>query len=142
MIDELYNTAILTLAAGIAHIGSLENPDGEATKTARLCGSTVTVQLCLDETGRVCQFAQQVKACALGQAAAAILGKSVLGASVDELEQAQNGVWAMLQHGTEMPKGRFEALGQLAGVAAFPQRYSSTCLAFDAVVEAAHQAQS
>ncbi|VAV87322.1 Putative iron-sulfur cluster assembly scaffold protein for SUF system, SufE2 [hydrothermal vent metagenome] len=142
MINDLYNTAILTLAAGIPHIGKLDNPAGSATKTAKLCGSRVTVELCLDDNDCVCQFAQQVKACALGQAAAAILGANVMGASIEELEQARDGLWAMLQTGVVMPAGRFAALEKLAGVAAFSQRHSSTCLAFDAVVEAAHEARS
>jgi len=140
MINELYNTAILSLASGIPHIGSLAQPQGTSTKTAKLCGSSIQVQLCLDEDGYVTEFAQIVKACALGQAAAAILGRHVLGASAVELSQAREALWAMLQDDKTAPTGRFHELEILAGVAPFRQRHTSTCLAFDAAVDAAAQA--
>jgi len=142
MIDELYNTAILTLAAGIAHIGSLKDPQGEASKTAKLCGSTITIQLKLDDQNNVSEFAQNVKACALGQAAAAILGEKIIGANYTEIKAARDDLWAMIKDETPMPNGRFEDLRKLMAVSNFPQRHTSTCLAFDAAVNACEQAMA
>ncbi len=142
MNHDLYNTAILTLASGIPHIGRLDHPQGKASKTARLCGSVVTVELCLNDTGEIEQFAQTVKACALGQAAAAILGQHVMGASGAELRQGRDDLWAMLRDGTPMPSGRFSDLSQLAAVHGYRQRHTSTALAFDAVVDAYEQAKT
>ena len=142
MDNELYNTAILTLAAGIPHLGRLENPQGHAQKSARLCGSTVAVDVCLDDDGRVCDFAQTVKACALGQAASAILGKAVIGADLTELKAARDGFRAMVREGARAPDGRFAALASLAAVKDYPQRHESALLPFEAVVEAVQKAQA
>ena len=136
MDHDLYNTAILTLAAGIPHLGTLENPDGVAEKSARLCGSKVSVQVKLDDQGRVGDFAQEVKACALGQAASAILGAHVIGASLDELTAARDGFAAMIKDGAPAPEGRFSDLRTLAAVKDYPQRHQSALLPFEAAVAA------
>ena len=74
MIDDLYSAKILKLAANMPGAGRLDAPEGSATRVAKLCGSRVTVDVALDSQGRVSRFAQDVKACALGQASAAVLG--------------------------------------------------------------------
>lgn len=142
MNTELYNTSILTLAAGIPHLGTLENPQGSAAKTARLCGSKVKVDLVLSDTGYITEFAQEVKACALGQAAAAILGKAIIGAHIDEVLAARDQFRAMVRDGGPTPIGRFSDLGLLAPVKDYPQRYQSALLPFEAVVEAVQMAQA
>ena len=81
MIDELYSARILKLAANLPRTGRLLSPDGTGERVARLCGSKAIVDVTLDDEGRVADFAQEVKACALGQAAAAVLGEHIIGAS-------------------------------------------------------------
>ena len=83
MIDDMYNAKILELAGNIPRIGRLPNAQGSSTKHSRLCGSTVTVDVTLAD-GRVTDYAHEVKACALGQASASILARSVVGAEVSE----------------------------------------------------------
>ncbi len=90
MIDELYSARILRLAANLPHSGRLPAPEGTGERVAKLCGSKAVVDVTLDEAGRVQDFAQDVKACALGQAAAGVLGESVIGASLDELVAARD----------------------------------------------------
>ena len=82
----LYSKRILALAADIPHLGRLPAPEASVNRRSPLCGSTVTVDLMVSD-GRVSDFAQDVKACALGQASAAILGEVVLGRTLPELEQ-------------------------------------------------------
>lgn len=135
MIDGLYNTDVLLLAANISHIGKLENPDGTARKVSKLCGSWVEVDICVGG-GALTDFAVRLQACALGQASAAILAEAVIGATISELREAQVGLRAMLKQGAEAPSGRFSKLSLLADVANYPARHTSTMLAFDAVVEA------
>ena len=77
-----------------------------------------------------------MKACALGQAAAAILGEHVIGAKLDEIEQARDSLKLMLKSGRPAPTGRFKDLAVLAPVKDYPQRHASTLLAFEAVTEA------
>jgi NifU-like protein involved in Fe-S cluster formation len=142
VIDDLYSAKILKLAANMPGAGRLAAPQGSATRVAKLCGSRVTVDVALDRDGRVNAFAQDVKACALGQASAAVLGAHVLGADAAEIEMAANALRAMLQDGGEPPVGRFSDLAMLEPVKAYPARHASTLLAFEAAVEAVRQAQS
>ncbi len=91
---------------------------------------------------RVGDFAQEVRACALGQASAAVLGQAVLGRSVTELRTARDGLAAMLSEGAPAPDGPFAALETLAPAREFPNRHASILLAWDAVlgaIEAARQ---
>ena len=139
MIDELYSAKLLKLAANLPHAGRLPAPDGTSERVAKLCGSKVTVDVNLDG-GRVVGFAQDVKACALGQASAAVLGASVLGASLQEIEMARDTFRAMLKTGAPAPEGRFADISMLAPVKDYPARHASTLLAFEAAVDAVRQA--
>lgn len=139
MIDDLYSAKVLKLAANMPHAGRLATPDASSEKTAKLCGSRIVVDLCLTD-GRVSDFAQDVKACALGQAAAAILGAHVLGATPAEIDEARQSLYAMLKTGGPSPAGRFADLAMLAPVKDYAPRHASTMLAFDAAAEAARLA--
>lgn len=136
MIDELYSARILKLAANLPHSGRLPAPEGTGERVAKLCGSRAVVDVVLDDAGRVAAFAQDVKACALGQAAAGVLGEAVIGASADEIEQARDALLAMLKSGGDGPDGRFEGLRALKQVADYPARHASTMVAIEATLDA------
>ncbi len=140
MIDELYSARILKLAANLPHSGRLTAPDGTGERVAKLCGSKAVVDVTLDTAGRVETFAQDVKACALGQAAAGVLGEAVIGASLDELVEARDAMSAMLKAGGEGPTGRFEGLRALRLVADYPARHASTMVAIEATLDAVREA--
>lgn len=142
MIDELYSARILKLAANLPHSGRLAAPDGTGERVAKLCGSKAVVDVTLDDAGRIETFAQDVKACALGQAAAGVLGEAVIGASVEEIETARDAMLAMLKSGGEGPIGRFEGLRALKQVADYPQRHASTMVAIEATLDAVRQAMA
>jgi len=139
MIDDLYSGGILTLAANMPRAGRLAAPDASAEKVAKLCGSRVIVDVVMEED-RVVDFAQEVKACALGQAAAAILGANVIGASAQEIEMAKDAFRAMLKANGPAPAGRFSDLSMLAPVKDYPPRHASSLLAFEATAEACRRA--
>lgn len=139
MIDGLYNTDILSLAASIQNVGTLENPQGSARKISKLCGSWVEVDINAKDE-RVTEFSIRLQACALGQASSSILSESIIEASLEELIEALNSFEAMLKRGGQPPKGRFTRLELLSDVAAYPARHASVLLAFDAAVEAMAQA--
>ena len=141
MIDDLYSSRILKLAANMPRAGRLDAPDASSEKVSKLCGSRIVVDVKVKD-GEVVDFAQEVKACALGQAAAAILGEHVVGAKLDEITQARDGLRSMLKSGGEPPEGRFKDLAVLAPVKDYPQRHASTMLAFEAAVEAIRKASA
>ncbi len=92
------------------------------------------------EDGVVADFAQDVRACALGQAAAAVLGEHVIGADLHEIEVARDALRAMLKSDGPAPEGRFSELSVLAPVKDYPARHTSTLLAFEAAAEAVRTA--
>ncbi|MNT09443.1 hypothetical protein D3C71_425080 [compost metagenome] len=140
MIDDLYSARILSLAANLPHSGRLAAPEGSAERVAKLCGSKAIVDVTLDDQGRIKEFAQAVKACALGQAAAGVVGESILGASASEILEARDAMLAMLKSGGDGPDGRFEGLRVLKQVADYPARHASTMVALEATLDAVNQA--
>ncbi len=139
MIDDLYSNRILKLAADMPRAGRLSAPDASAEKTSKLCGSKITVDVVVRD-GRVADFAQDVRACALGQAAAAVLGAHVIGADLAEIEMAREGLHAMLKADGPAPTGRFSELAVLEVVKDYPARHASTLLAFEAAAQAVRAA--
>jgi NifU-like protein involved in Fe-S cluster formation len=141
MIDDLYSAKVLALAANLPRLGRLADAQGSAEKVSKLCGSRVTVDVRV-EGDRVADLAQEVKACALGQASASVLGRHAIGASVHELETARDQFRAMLKTGGPAPDGRFADLAMLAPVKDYPARHASTLLAFEAACEAVRRAMA
>ncbi|MBE7200279.1 MAG: iron-sulfur cluster assembly scaffold protein [Parafilimonas terrae] len=142
MLDDIYNRRILELAADIPRLGRLASPDATATAHSRLCGSTVTVDLTLGEDGRVSDFAQDVRACALGQASSSLMGRHVVGTSAEDLRGLRNAMRAMLKEGASPPEGPFADFAVLEPVRDFKARHASTLLTFDAVVDALDQIEA
>lgn len=139
MIDDLYSAKLLRLAAEMPLAGRLADPDGTSEKVSKLCGSRIVVDVKM-AGGLVEDFAQDVKACALGQAAASVLGAHVIGASLQELEATRDAFRSMLKAGGPAPEGRFGDLALLAPVKDYPARHASTLLAFEAAAEAVRNA--
>lgn len=137
---QLYSARILALAADIPHLGRLDAPQAEVRKRAPLCGSTVTVQLSLTD-GRISAFGQDVKACALGQASAAIMGAAILGRSASELATARDQLAEMLRGGP-VPHAPFDGFEVLSPARDFKNRHASILLALQAATEAAEIAQT
>ncbi len=137
---KLYSQHILELAADIPHLGHLDSPHGRARKRSPLCGSMVTVELCL-ENGRISDFAQDVKACALGQAAASVVGRRAIGCRREEIERARDQLAAMLKRGGPAPDAPFDALEVLRPARDFRNRHASILLALEATLAAMEAAE-
>ena len=141
MAVDLYHNRVLELASEIPHLGALDAPEASVEKLSRICGSTVRVDIVLDEAGtHVEAIAVEPKACALGQAATSVLARNAMGAPVAEIVAARDALKAMLKEGGAPPEGRFWELRHLAGVADYPPRHTSTMLAFEAAVAAINEA--
>ena len=141
---KLYSGRILELATNIPHLGRLAAPDGSARQRSPLCGSTVTVDVTVTH-GRIVDFAQDVKACALGQAAAAVVGGAVIGRTRAEVEVARDCLAVMLKSGGPAPAAPFAGFEVLIPARDYKNRHASILLALDATVAAmllAEQASS
>ncbi|HEX6957816.1 MAG TPA: iron-sulfur cluster assembly scaffold protein [Ferrovibrio sp.] len=146
MLNALYNEKILGFAA---HIGQTERlPDADATVTQHspLCGSRITVDVKFAD-GRVTGYGQQVRACALGQAAASILGQHVVGQDAATLRELERIMRAMLKAGGPPPgpdfaAGAFRDLEVLVPVREHKARHNAVMLPFEAVVKAIDQIEA
>jgi NifU-like protein involved in Fe-S cluster formation len=134
---KLYSGRILALAADIPNGTRLEAPMASVRRRSPLCGSTVTVDLDMAQ-GRVSRFGQEVKACALGQAAAAVVGGAVLGRTLAELEAARDALRAMLTQDGPVPPAPFDGFEVLLPAREYRNRHASILLSIEAAAEAAH----
>jgi NifU-like protein involved in Fe-S cluster formation len=129
--DALYNTQILRLAAEGGASARLAAPQGSASKVSPICGSKVTVDVVLDAAGHISHWGQEVKACALGQAAARLVELAAIGHDAASLgaARAQLADWLV---------GRRDAPPEWPGFDIFAParphraRHPSILLAFDA----------
>jgi NifU-like protein involved in Fe-S cluster formation len=132
---KLYSARILALAADIPHHGRLAGPHATARRRSPLCGSTVTADVGVQD-GRIADFAQDVKACALGQASAAVLGQVVIGRSLSELTAARDALRAMLKDAGPVPPAPFGDYEVMLPARDFKNRHASILLPLEAVCEA------
>ena len=136
MTSALYNRDILRLAASIPHQRRLESPMMTVEKSSPVCGSRVVVDLRLDADGRVAELGQEVRACALGQASAALMGAHALGRAPEELTEARDRLAAFLA-GTCDDPGEWPGLTIFEAARPYSARHPSILLAFDAAAAAA-----
>jgi NifU-like protein involved in Fe-S cluster formation len=132
---KLYSQRILALAADIPHRDRLEAPMATARRRSPLCGSTVTVDLDVAD-GRITRFGQDVRACALGQASAAIAGAAMIGRSRAEVERARDELAAMLKDGGPVPSAPFDGYEALLPAREYRNRHASILLVLEATAEA------
>lgn len=138
---KLYSGRILALAADMPRTTRLENPTATARKRAPLCGSTVTVDVTISD-GVVTDYGQDVKACALGQAAAAVVGAHIVGLTIEQVQAGRDALYAMLKSDGPVPPAPFEDLEVLQPAKDYKNRHASIMLAFDATLDALHTQQA
>lgn len=134
-LDDIYNTRILELAAHIPRIERLSHPQATASARSKLCGSEVTVDVDVTD-GLISAFGQTVKACLLGQAAASVLGREIVGSTPDEIRTVSREVRAMLKEGGPAPVGRWADLRVLEPVRDYKHRHDAVMIIFDAATRA------
>ncbi len=138
---NLYSSRILELSASIPLTERLGNPQATVKKRSPLCGSTVTVDI-VSEDGRISEYGQDVKACALGQAAASVVGANIIGRTRAEVEAARDQLRAMLKSNGPVPDVPFEGLEVLLPAREFKNRHASILLTLDAASDAMALAES
>ena len=132
---KLYSTRILALAADMPHVGRLAEPGGSAMRRSPLCGSKVMVDVTL-HNGRIVEFAQDVKACALGQASASIAGQNMIGSTPAQVEDARDQLEAMLKGTGPVPAAPFDGFEVLTPAIGYKNRHASILLALQATAAA------
>jgi len=140
MSGTLYNKDILRLAASIPHHARLPDPQASVEKRSATCGSRVTADVRMAD-GRLADLGLEVRACALGQASAALVAAQAIGRSADELEQARDRLIAYLS-GESEDLTFWPGLAVLAPARDYPARHASIRLGFEAIAQAARMADA
>ncbi|UWR20876.1 iron-sulfur cluster assembly scaffold protein [Sulfitobacter sp. S190] len=138
---KLYSSRILALAADIPHLGRLDDPDATVNRRSPLCGSSVTVDVRVDGD-RLAEMGQDVKACALGQAAAAVTAQAAVGADLAQLQKGRDQLRAMLKGKGDVPDAPFAGFEVLTPAVEYKNRHASILLSIEALTEAVEAAQT
>jgi NifU-like protein involved in Fe-S cluster formation len=137
--DALYNTRILRLAANIPHHERLAMPDISVTKVSAICGSKILADYKIAD-GIIIDYGQSVRACALGQAAAAIFGTHIIGTPIMELEKLRDILKQFLTGDTTIAfPNPWQDLRIFEPAILHRARHGSILLAFEAAADAIPQ---
>ncbi len=132
---KLYSGRILALAADIPNTERLPHAQASVKKRSPLCGSTVAVDLSLS-SDRICAFGQDVKACALGQAAASVVGNALIGCTPRQAFVARDQLRLLLKGNGIVPDAPFDGFEVFLPASAYKNRHASILLSIEAVCEA------
>lgn len=142
MTDPLYKKEILRLAADAHGAGHLSEPHVTGVAHNPTCGDKVSIDLALDEDGRVVAIAHDTKACVLAQASASILGQALKGASQDDVEDLINAIGMMLGAQSPPPAAPFDIYSVFEGVVEHRNRRRCVLLPVEAVLNAFENSES
>ena len=132
---DLYKGQILEFASSIPRVGRLDAPDASASAYSRLCGSRITVDIKLDGNV-IADYAHEPKACAIGQASASVVARTVVGLTIDDVKEGAKIMSAILRDKTLPPPGPWIVLEPFLPVADFRSRHHSASLPFEALQSA------
>lgn len=134
----LYTPDLLALATDLARFPIDPDLPLRAEARSRTCGSVIAVGIDTDidrDKGAVVRrIGLQVTACAIGQASAALLARSVAGRSADEVEATGAGIAAWLAGEGALPD--WPDLALLAPAQAHKGRHGALLLPWTAAAEA------
>jgi len=129
----VYSVEIMQIAGSVPNMERIKSADASVKKVAQICGSMIEVDINVKDN-KIIKYAHKINACVLGQAAAAVVAKNIVGSSGEEMRQLRLQMEAMLTRGGEAPGGKWAELAYLLPVRDFAPRHTSTLLVFDAVV--------
>ena len=130
----VYTTRILHLASSLPAPRGLERVDGRAELRSPTCGATITTEVMLDG-GKLASISQSVRACAFGQASAALLEGGATGRSAADVAKTLEQLGEWLEGKREEP-GDWPDLGELAPARPKPGRHGAILLPFRALLAA------
>lgn len=133
--EGIYQQTLIDLSKAGHARGRLARPDATAVIHNPLCGDRVTIDVCAT-AAEVTAFAQQVRGCALCEAAAAWLGLNATGRTQQELREATYALDNMLRGERFSLTSVFDELRMFAPVAEHKSRHRCVSLPFEALIHA------
>ncbi len=137
---KLYSPAMLSLATELASYPLPGDWPLTASARSRTCGSTVEMGLKLARDGAVESIGLKVSACAVGQASAALLARSIVGKSAADIGAARGQIADWLDGKGGLPEWpEFELLEAARDSKG---RHGALLLPWNAAVEALSMVQA
>lgn len=131
---RLYSPELLALAVELATVPPLDAASASGEVRSPTCGSTLAMDLVLNDAGRIDQIGMRVRACAVGQASAAIFARHAAGhdlasitATVDTME-----TWLA----SDAPQPDWPDLALISPARAYPARHGAILLPWKAAIAA------
>jgi len=140
MTSPAYTTEILRLAASLTEAHPLEREDGRAELRSPTCGSRIAIAIKLDEDRRIELLSQEVKACAFGQASAALVERHGVGRNHGEIADALVSLSRWLAEEQE-ECGEWPGIAVLEPARSRKGRHGAILLPFRALLKAIEEAQ-
>jgi nitrogen fixation NifU-like protein len=139
--SELYQSVIIEHDRSPRNCRTLPAPSGRSEGRNPLCGDEVSVEVLVDAGGRIADIAFQGKGCAISRASASLMTTALVGHTAQEAREIFDRFHALVTGNAVdgPPLGKLEAL---RGVAEFPMRVKCATLAWHAMKDALHQADT
>lgn len=132
--QRLYTPELLGLAVELAKWPRLSDASLHGEARSPTCGSTLAMDLELDAAGRIEGLGMTVRACAVGQASAAIFAGAVEGRTAEEIAQALRELESWLAH--EGPTPAWPGLTPIEPARGYPARHGAMLLPWKAALAA------
>ena len=127
---RLYTPELLALAVELAKVPPLDTADVRGEARSPTCGSTLAVDLALDGNGRIARLGMRVRACAVGQAAAAVFARHAAGRELGAITETLGQLESWLGGQGEMPD--WPDLAIVAPARLYPARHGAMLLPWKA----------
>lgn len=132
--DKLYTPELLALAVALADFPADPSLPLHGQARSKSCGSTLAADIGLSPDGRIEALGLRVRACAVGQAAAAIFAGAAPGRGVGDIEAVHAALLAWLAGTGEMPD--WPGLAAIGPARALPARHGAIMLPWTAALDA------
>jgi NifU-like protein involved in Fe-S cluster formation len=132
--ERLYTPELLGLAVELAEWPPLDTAAHRAEVRSPTCGSTLAMDLSVDSAGRIERLGMRVRACAVGQASAAIFARHARGLGASEIALALGKLEAWLDE--QGPAPDWPGLSAVAPARDFPARHGAMLLPWKAALAA------
>jgi NifU-like protein involved in Fe-S cluster formation len=131
---RLYTPELLALAVELARVPPLETADASGEARSPTCGSTLAMDLALTSDGLIERLGMRVRACAVGQAAAAIFARHAVGRDLAAIAATLVELEGWL--GGEAAEPQWPDLHLIAPARAYPARHGALLLPWKAALAA------
>lgn len=132
--ERLYTPLMLSAAVELADYPPIENAPLHGSAKSPTCGSTLNIDVVLDDIGKIQRVGMKVRACAVGQASAAIMARHAEGKTLGDIATAYDRMNAWLDD--EGPAPDWPDVALIAPAKDYRGRHAAILLPWKAALQA------